>query len=112
MTLSKHAVRRMSQRGITDEAIDFTLRWGKIYHRTGIVFFVLRQRDIRRSKRRDAKVQRWEGTTILMSEDMIVSVYKNRDISDIRRKGKQDLAAFYGNSRRRAQRTSPLARAA
>ncbi len=100
MTVTKHASRRMKQRGITREAIDFTLRWGTIYYRTGIVFYVLRRRDIVRSKCREAQLQKWEGTTVLVAEDVIISVYKNRDISEIRRKGKTDLAAFYTKRQR------------
>ena len=49
MTSTHHARRRMNQRGIRREAIDFTLRWGGVYHRTGIVFYVLRRCDIERS---------------------------------------------------------------
>ena len=98
MTSTHHARRRMNQRGIRREAIDFTLRWGAIYHRTGIVFHVLRRRDIERSRARDPEVSKWEGTTVLTSGETIISVYKNRDVSHIRRKSHQDLAVFFGST--------------
>jgi hypothetical protein len=81
----------MSQRGIGQDAIDFTLRWGNVYYRTGICFHVLRRRDIERSGVVDARVLRWEGTTVLVEDGTVISVYKNRDVAPIRRKAKNDL---------------------
>jgi len=91
MRVTRHADRRMNQRGIGQDAIDFTLRWGHVYHRTGICFHVLRRRDIERSGAHDARALRWEGTTVLIEDGTVISVYKNRDVAPIRRKAKNDL---------------------
>jgi hypothetical protein len=91
MRMTRHADRRMCQRGIGENAIDFTLRWGHVYHRTGICFHVLRRRDIVRSGVVNTRVLRWEGTTVLVEDGTVISVYKNRDVAHIRRKAKNDL---------------------
>lgn len=91
MRVTRHADRRMSQRGIGQDAVEFTFRWGQVYHRTGICFHVLRRCDIVRSGVDDVRVFRWEGTTVLVEDGTVISVYKNRDVAAIRRKAKNDF---------------------
>ena len=101
MVLTLHARERVSQRGIPLEAIEYTVRHGARYHRTGIVFHVLRRRDLRRLDVRDQRILKWEGTTVLVDRGEVISVYRNRDVARIRRKGKRD------ESERLRQRRSP-----
>jgi hypothetical protein len=104
MVSSTHAQKRADQRGISQDAIDFTLAWGKCYHRTGVTIYVLRRKDITRSKRKDLLVLSWEGTTVVADGNAILTVYQNKDVSHIRRKPKRDLKAAPPGRRRRKRR--------
>ena len=88
MQVTQHAQRRLAQRGVGSGAVDFTLRFGGVYHRTGIVFVVLRRVDIPDDLRHDSLVDKWVGTTVLLAPDgEVITVYKNPESPrDIRKK--------------------------
>lgn len=89
--LSIHAQQRLAQRNLDQHAIDYVLAYGRMIRRTGILFYVLRARDIPLQDRRRGSVSRLIGTTILVSHDgTIITVYRNRrSLRAIVRKHKQ-----------------------
>lgn len=68
--------------------MEYVLINGHLYHRTGVMMYVLRECDIPESDRRADWVTRLVGTVVMMAPDgMVITVYRNRNSSrDIRRK--------------------------
>lgn len=86
--ISHHAARRMAQRNLDlgDLAIVFT--FGRREHRTGATFYFLAERDIPAGLER--RLERLVGTTIVVEENVITTVYRNRRaLRKIRRKPKR-----------------------
>ena len=92
---SDHALRRMAQRGISEQEIHYVCQYGRCYHVAGSVYFFLGRKDIPDRDRNDPSVQRLEGTTVLVDRSntaVVVTVYRNRQASrQIRRKSKHDF---------------------
>jgi hypothetical protein len=87
ISLTKHAAQQMARRHISLEDVLYTLRFGTCLHRTGAVFFILRRRDIPLHDRWKECFAKREGTVILLEEDTIVTVYRNRAAyRDVRKK--------------------------
>ena len=81
--LSQHAVLRMAQRNLSLNDLEYVLEHGERVHKTGIAFYVLRNRDIPRDDRKRAEITRLEGTVVLTSlmEDgnsEIITMYRNK----------------------------------
>jgi len=89
---SRHAAERAAQRNISQEDMDFVLRYGQEIHRSGAVFIFLGHKDIPESLARKRSVEKLVGTTILISsdEECIITAYKNRKaLREIKRKDKR-----------------------
>ena len=92
MKCSAHAVQRMAQRNLTYSEIEYVCDHGQRVHRAGVVHYYLGWRDIPVGDRRDARIQKLEGTTVLVGGDHsneVVTVYRNRNgTKSFRRKTK------------------------
>lgn len=75
---SFHAGKRMAQRNLSLEDIDFVLDHGQRLHKAGAVFFFLGKCDIPEIWRR--RFERLEGTMLVMSNETntLITVYRNR----------------------------------
>lgn len=90
LIVSKHATQRMSQRNLATSDIAFVMQFGRLVHRTGVEFYFLAKRDIPTSLLKN--YQRLIGTTLLITNGEIVTVYRNiNGYSLIRRKLKQTI---------------------
>ena len=78
--MTPHAELRAQQRAISREAISFTIQHGKRSRHRGAIFYYLGKRFTPKEFQKDARVRRWEGTTIIVSNDesTIITVYRNR----------------------------------
>jgi hypothetical protein len=79
---SAHAVQRMAQRNLTYSEIEYVCHHGRRVHRAGVVHYYLGWRDIPAPDRRDARIQKLEGTTVLIGgdhSDEVVTVYRNKN---------------------------------
>ncbi|HEY9721535.1 MAG TPA: hypothetical protein V6D47_05950 [Oscillatoriaceae cyanobacterium] len=75
--LSHHAIRRASQRGLSEDEIAFVFYFGRRLHRTGIQFVFLGARDIPRHFKRSHG--HLAGATLLIAPDgTVLTVYKNQ----------------------------------
>jgi hypothetical protein len=102
---TQHAILRQRQRNLSDADIDYVMRYGASYHRTGITFTFLRKRDIDPEDRDQERFTRLEGMVILSSDGVIVTVYRNRQaLRRIGRKHKYRRAHHHVNERRRTNR--------
>ena len=75
---TNHAWQRMAQRNVSFKDVQFVLEHGKKLHRAGAVFFHLGKCNIPKEQRR--RVDRLEGTVVVLSRDLpvILTVYRNR----------------------------------
>lgn len=77
-TLSLHAELRAAQRGLTQQDIEYVLRYGHLYHAGGAMIYFLRSVDIPDDDYRHMK--RLEGTAVLVDRDRasIITTWRNR----------------------------------
>ncbi len=86
--ISRHAISRISVRGFTDEQILYALQFGKKFHKTGITFFFVGRRQI--PKRFAKHFDGFEGITVLVSNGVVITAYKNKSAaSAIKKKNKR-----------------------
>lgn len=86
--LTTHALEQMERRRIDLRQVELALCWGLELHRAGAVFFVLRRRDIPHELRTDPAIRRAEGTTVVLEDGRISTVYRNTNIKHLLRKQK------------------------
>jgi hypothetical protein len=78
--LTEHAKRRVQQRGLSKSAIRYIINHSKPYHRAGVIFYYLRDRDIPRPDQKVETLSKLAGTAVVASKDKqnIVTVWRNR----------------------------------
>ena len=78
LAISVHAMKRMNQRGISDELLHQALAYGRTYYGTGARFVYLAARDVPTHLRRIG--ERLEGLTLVFDSDtgVLLTVYKNK----------------------------------
>lgn len=83
--LSPHAVKRSSQRDISREFMNLTIKYGECVFRTGIQFFIMTDKRIKRMKKIGKELpEKIAGVVVLCREREygvleILTVYKNQD---------------------------------
>lgn len=93
-----HFQKRIPQRGLSSDDVDFVLAYGVEIHRAGAVHFLLRGKDIPDNFQR--QYARLIGTTILVAErwDTQITAYRaqrKQAMKNVCRKAKQDLRRFF-----------------
>jgi hypothetical protein len=86
MRFSRHAINRVRERGIAATDVALALEYGTEVHARGATFFVLRRRDLPLWLRDAAGGRRAEGTTVVVCDGTVVTVYRNRDVRHFYRK--------------------------
>ncbi|GBC78265.1 hypothetical protein HRbin08_01752 [bacterium HR08] len=88
LSISRHAARRLAQRGISLEDVNIVLRLGRRFHRTGATFYFFGRRQIPRGLER--QLERLVGTTLIVADGRLVTAYRNkRAIAEIKKKPKR-----------------------
>lgn len=94
---SYHAGKRMAQRNLSLEDIDFVLDHGQRLHKAGAVFFFLGKCDIPDVWRR--RFERLEGTMLVLSNESntLITVYRNRQkgLRHVKRKADRSSRSYY-----------------
>jgi hypothetical protein len=77
--LSYHARIQASRRNFSYDDIDFVIRYGHKKHRTGVIFFQMREKKVPRHIPANDPRRRLAGTTVVACscEEFIITVYKN-----------------------------------
>ena len=91
MDLSTHALKRISQRGISPEVIKIVLKHGTKIHRAGVLFVFMRAKDIPEGIQ-PSVAERLDGLIVVASSDgsKIITVYRNRKgLKEIKKKLKR-----------------------
>ncbi|WP_067521892.1 DUF4258 domain-containing protein [Endozoicomonas ascidiicola] len=87
MNFSDHALKRMSQRGITTEAIELTIQFGRQVYGRGVKCYVIGRKEVELYANSCSEVRLAEGIHVLVSTnfaEQVVTVYRNRNLSNIR----------------------------
>lgn len=75
-----HALKRMSQRGITQNDVDRVIQYGRCQYTTKGQVFVIGKREIRRLKGLVKGIENLEGIHVLVGLDFVViTTYRNRE---------------------------------
>jgi hypothetical protein len=95
-TVSAHARRRLAQRNLSADDVQYVYAHGRLHHTGKATFVYLGLRDIPTEDRRDNRFRRLEGTVLVLDPDTgchLTTVYRNRQRGsrDIRRKLKRSL---------------------
>lgn len=90
---TRHAYKRMCQRNLSDDDIDFIIRYADPEYRTGIRFYHLRRKDIPADIPGNSSYRRLVGTTVLVCHcECVITAYRNdRAHKRDRRKSNYDL---------------------
>ena len=88
-----HARKRCAQRNIDEHTVEIVKKHGQKLHRTGVIFYFLRRRDIPPELRVHERYRRLEGTTLIVAEDgVVITAYRNPGaLRKIRKKHKYRL---------------------
>jgi len=93
--ITLHARIRCAKRGISADAVTWTLEHGRVIHTTGARFHFLGRQEIQEAcacgvDRRS--LEKWQGLVVLVGDDgHVITAYRNaRALADIRRKQPYD----------------------
>jgi hypothetical protein len=97
-TVSAHASRRLAQRNLTPDDVQYVYAHGRLHHNGKATFVYLGLRDIPLEDRRDDRLRRLEGTVLVLDPATgchLTTAYRNRQRGsrDIRRKLKRSITA-------------------
>ena len=95
-TVSAHASRRLAQRNLTTEDVQYVYAHGRVHHNGKATFVHLGLRDIPAQDRREDRYRRLEGTVLVLDPVTgchLTTAYRNRQRGsrDIRRKLKRAI---------------------
>jgi hypothetical protein len=95
-TMSDHASRRLAQRNLTTDDVQYVYMHGRLHHRGKATFVHLGFRDIPTEDRREDRYRRLEGTVLVLDPVTgchLTTAYRNRQRGsrDIRRKLKRSI---------------------
>lgn len=93
--MTSHALKRAAQRNLNQEDLEYVLQYGSRLHKAGACFYYLAGKDIPQPDRREDELTRLEGTTVVLdpTQQMIVTVYRNREKGFRSIRKKQDFSA-------------------
>jgi hypothetical protein len=88
--LSNHARRRSAQSNLCDADVDLVCRYGILERRTGVRFYFMRKREVKRYRGLEPRLDKLEGLVMVMSPDgVVITFYRNsKALRSIRRKHK------------------------
>ena len=83
--LTSHAWRRMCARGLSLEAVEAALGYGRVVHVRGADIHALGRKEVETSKHNGTDLSRFEGVQVVcVGDGTIVTVYRNHDFRGLR----------------------------
>lgn len=83
---TRHAKKRMNQRGFNDNQISRVIKYGRIIFSKGVVWYVIGRKEVDFYKKEGVDLRDIEGVQLLTTADnVILTVYRNRDLSKIKK---------------------------
>jgi Domain of unknown function (DUF4258) len=85
LTLTRHAKERMATRGVSADAIDAAIEYGRMVYIRGADIFAIGRKEIARHQREGIDLSTYEGIQVVVASDgHILTVYRNRSFSGLR----------------------------
>ena len=89
---TKHSQEKMFSRCISHEDVKTCLNYGTKIHRTGIQFYILRDKDIQQNQ----LSKKLNGLCVLIDNDIVITTYKNRQaVTNTKKLSKENKRKFY-----------------
>lgn len=87
LTYTLHAGERMTERCLTPNAIEVAEEWGRVVYTRGAVILAIGRKEVATARTTaGVDLSRLEGLTVVTSsEGVVVTAYRNRDLSGLRR---------------------------
>lgn len=84
--LTEHARQRMNQRGVSEQAVELALQFGRKIHSRHALFHVIGKKEINKLGDQHPELKELDGVQVLTTEDSesVVTVYRNHDLRAIR----------------------------
>jgi len=84
--LTQHAWKRMTARGLSPNAVEVVLDYGRINHIRGAIIYAIGRKEVEYfKKKRGINLVPYEGLQVVCTQDeRIITVYRNRDFRGLR----------------------------
>lgn len=84
--LTKHAWERSNARGLSNEAIDAAIQYGRVVHVRGAAIHVIGKKEVRRFAEIGVDLEKYEGVQVVCSPDdeAVLTAYRNHDLRGLR----------------------------
>ncbi len=85
LALTKHAEKQMKRRGISSEAVQKVLDFGREVYARGAIIYVLGRKEIEHFKNIGINLIGLNGLQVVCADDLsVITVYRNRDLRKLR----------------------------
>ncbi len=86
VVLAAHARKRMDQRGVSEQAVQLALSYGRKIYSRRTVFHVIGRKEIARHGKQVPELLALDGVQVITSLDQytVVTVYRNHELRGIR----------------------------
>ncbi|WP_459936775.1 DUF4258 domain-containing protein [Desulfonatronum parangueonense] len=84
-TITNHAWRRMTARGISTEAVEAVLDYGRVVYTRGAAICAIGRKEVKFFSRQGINLTLYEGVQVVCSTDgAVVTTYRNQDFRGLR----------------------------
>ncbi|MFO8084538.1 MAG: DUF4258 domain-containing protein [Desulfobacterales bacterium] len=86
LPLTNHAMRRMSTRNLSFEAVYSTLQYGRVVYARGAAIHAIGRKEVHRYKKIGINLSAYEGVQVLCNpkDGTVITVYRNRKFRRLR----------------------------
>ncbi len=85
IALTEHAEQRMEERGLTPDAIEAAMTFGREIHTRGITIFAVGRNEVKNALSSSLDISPFEGTHVLCGKDGdVITTYRNYDLRGLR----------------------------
>jgi hypothetical protein len=96
VALSEHVVERMSARGLSVQALDAALRYGRKHHVRGAIIRAIGRKEVVDFQQGGINLSAYEGVQVVCSPDgTVITMYRNQDFRGLRPKRRRCRTAVW-----------------
>lgn len=80
MSLTRHAISRMAQRGIKPKDVELVLDYGKEIYAKGAILYVLGSKEIKKYQKTEPALKNLKGLKVVVSthDYIVITAYRNK----------------------------------
>jgi hypothetical protein len=83
--LTDHALKRMTARGLSLDAVHAVMDYGRLVYTRGAAICAIGRKEVKRFARQGIDLSRYEGVQVVCSHDgAVMTAYRNRDFRGLR----------------------------